>query len=81
MKKNPTSLKLSHGASLLLHIGLPIVLLQLILISAYLIFGEHENIIYAVRQYQKMLEYIFLDIVVLLGGALLFEVADRDARR
>ncbi len=73
-------LTLSRGASHLLHIGLSIVLFQLAFVSIHLIFGEHENTIYALRQYCKIMEYILLDIVILFGGALLFEVAERDTR-
>ncbi len=75
LKRKPT---VSRAAVRVLHIGLPIVLCQLLIMTAFLIFGEHENGIYAFRQYCRMLEYIALDITLLFGGALLFEIAERD---
>lgn len=65
-------------ASRVLHAGFPIILIQLCVITAALVFGEHENHLYALRLYYQMLEYILLDVVLVIGGAILFEVAERD---
>ncbi len=77
MKKKDKAF-ISHGASAILQIGLPVVLLQLIAITAVLIFGKHENGIYAFRLYCGMIEYILLDIALLTGGALLFYITERN---
>ena len=65
----------------ILHTGFLIVLVQLCIITACLLLGEHQNQLYAFRLYYAMLEYILLDVALLIGGALLFEIAARDAKR
>lgn len=71
---------LSHYASWILHTGLFIILVQLCIITACLLLGEHQNQLYAFRLYYSMLEYILLDVALVIGGALLFEVAERDVK-
>lgn len=71
---------LSHYASWVLHVGLFVVLMQLCIITACLFLGEHQNQLYAFRLYYAMLEYILLDVALVIGGALLFELAERDVK-
>ena len=72
---------LSRCTTWILHAGFFAVLVQLGIITACLFLGEHRSELYALRLYYAMLEYILLDVVLVIGGALLFELADRDAKK
>lgn len=79
--KNTIQKGLTRYASRVLHAGFLIILAQLCTITAGLLIGEHQNQLYALRLYYTMLEYILLDVVLVIGGAILFELAERDAGR
>lgn len=64
----------------LLRCGLFLVLWEVILISADLILGTHDNIFYAFHRYQKMLEYIMADLAILSGGAMIGNLLRKDQR-
>lgn len=72
---------LSPYIPIILHTGFLTILIQLCLITAFLLFGDHQNKLYAFRIYHGMLEYILLDVALVIGGAFLFELAERDATR
>ena len=72
---------LSRYGSLVLHAGLFVVLAQLCIITANLLLVEHSNQLYAFRLYYAMLEYILLDVALIIGGAFLFELAERDLQQ
>ncbi len=76
--KNIFQKGLTRYASLMIHTGLFVILVQLCIITFGLLFGEHQNQLYAFRLYYAMLEYILLDVALVIGGAILFEVAERD---
>lgn len=76
--KNAFQKGFTRYASWVLHAGFFIILVQLCTITAGLLLGEHENQLYAFRLYYAMLEYILLDVALVIGGAILFEVAERD---
>ncbi len=73
--------KMGKGAKLILSLLLPVLTVSLIrLLISYLIEREVAPL-YAVRYYSGMLEYIFASLAIIVGGAMLADIAEYDAKK
>ena len=68
---------ISRQAFRLLWICFPVILVEFILITARQFLGEFPTRLYAARLYHAMLEYIFLDMTIVVIGAFLLDLTAR----
>jgi len=70
----------SWQALAVLRIGFLIILVQLGYIIFDIFFQQHSNQLYALMLYQNSMEYIFLESVILIIGAFLFDITVRQTK-
>ena len=58
-----------------LTVGLFIILAELLYSTLQLFFTTGENTYYMLNMYHKIVEYLFLDVTLVVGGAFLFDLA------
>lgn len=67
------TLLLSNAASMVLHIGLPIVMIEMIVFVICFLKERGRNAAYALYRYPAMLEYILMSLTLIIIGAFLFD--------
>ena len=73
-------LSVSHQALCVLLFGTLTILSQLGYIIFDAFFGDHANRLYMITLYQKCMEYIFLEVVIVVAGAFLFDITVRESK-
>lgn len=64
---------LSREAERVLHIGLPIIVLELVFFLISLLRDRQNNALYVLYRYPIMLEYIMMSLTLVVIGAFLFD--------
>lgn len=73
--------KLVRGADLILRFGLPLIAAELIYIAASLSSFDSYDIARLGMYIYSMMEHILMSLTLVVGGALLFDIAFREAAR
>lgn len=73
-----TKLCVSPLSKNLLFFGLPLALVQLFFSVLELYHGNYPSSLYASRLFHILVEYVLLDILLLIFGAFLFDIAEKD---
>ena len=77
--KRVMKLSVSRQALHVFLFGAITILSQLGYIVFDVFFGTHTNRLYMMILYQKCIEYILLEVVIVVAGAFLFDVTVREA--
>ena len=72
-KTNYSTKQLSVPAMRVLHIGLPLIILELTMVLFSLLRDRVKNAIYALYYYPTVLEYILMSLTLIIIGAFLFD--------
>ena len=72
--------KLTKLSILIARLLLPIILLDLIVLMISFLIAYEKDALLALRTYPYYMEYIVCAITLLLGGCLLAELAERNAK-
>lgn len=76
-KQKIRQMALSREAAWVLHIGLPVILCELIFFLVSLLRDRVGNAAYVMYRYPAMLEYIMMSLTLLVIGAFLFDYLAR----
>lgn len=79
MVKRAMKFSVSRQALHVFLFGAITILSQLGYIVFDVFFGTHTNRLYMMILYQKCIEYILLEVVIVVAGAFLFDVTVREA--
>ncbi len=80
MKQKNSARSVSHSSLKLLAFGLTLALLQLVLSVLELQYGDYQSKLYASTLFAELVEYVLLDILLVIIGAFLFDMVDRKSR-
>lgn len=73
-----SSHKVSRQALTILILGTIVVILQLGYIAFDILYGSHVNRLYTIELYRKSMDYILLEVILLVLGAFLFDMTVKD---
>ena len=68
-----STMRISRGAYLVLSLGLPLVVFELLFLLFSFLRDRVHNAVFALYYYSMMLEYIMMSLALLVIGAFLFE--------
>ena len=68
---------ISEAAACVLHIGLPVIILELAAFVRMLWWERQQDAVYALARYPLMLEHIMMSLTLLVIGAFLFDYIAR----
>ena len=74
-------LTVSSQSIITLFAGMIVIIAQLSYIAFDVLFGNHANDLYTLALYRKCIEYIFVETVIVIIGAFLFDITVRDCKR
>lgn len=77
-KYNKRSWAVSANSLTVMLLGTLLILLQLGYIAFDIFSGSQEEQFYAVQLYRSCFDYILLEAVLLVGGAFLFDMVEKD---
>lgn len=67
-------------AKKVLLIGLPVILAELIFVSSMLVCANGSELVALIHIFPLMLENILLSLVLLVGGAILFDFCEKESK-
>lgn len=76
--KKPRRVRLGSGGISILRVGLPVVSAELIAVAVRCSEMSTYELVSGVGATRSMLEHILMSVVLIIGGALLFDIAERE---